>query len=67
MAEQSACLAPNQNNHGFDYQYFYKFKSGLGLKQGPSSNVKTTVYLLDWQIADLIEKFGINRVDGTQC
>ena len=40
------------------------FKCGLGLERGPSNLVRTIGYLLDWEVADLINKVDINRLDG---
>ena len=39
-------------------------ESGLGLERGPPSVVRTTGQLLDWEVADLIKKVGIIRIDG---
>ena len=40
------------------------FKCGLGLERGSPSLVRTIGYLLDWEVADLIRKVGIIRLDG---
>ena len=40
------------------------FKRALGLERGPRSLVRTIRQLLDWEVADLIKKVIIIRLDG---
>ena len=40
------------------------FKCGLDLERGPPSLVRTIGQLLDWEVADLIKKVDIIRLDG---
>ena len=40
------------------------FKCGLGLERGPPSLVRKIGWLFDWEVAHLIKKVYINRIDG---
>ena len=48
---------------GIDSRYFHNFKSGLGLESDAPSLVRAIEYLLDWEVAELIKKVDIIRLD----
>ena len=49
---------------GFDSRLFNNLKCGLGLKRDPPNLVRTIGWLLDCEVADLIKKGDVNRLDG---
>ena len=49
---------------GFDPRHFHNFKCVLVLGRRRPSLVRTIGELLDWELADLIKKVDINRLDG---
>ena len=42
----------------------HNFKCGLALERGPLSLVRKTAQLLDGEVADMIKKVDIIRLDG---
>ena len=49
---------------GFNPGTSTNFKCGLGMERGPPSLVRTIGELPDWEVAALIKKVDINRLDG---
>ena len=49
---------------GFDPRHFQNFKCRFCLERGAPNLVRTIGLLLDWEVADLIKKVDIIRLDG---
>ena len=58
-----ACLTTDHGVAGSIPGTSTNFKCGLGLERGPPSLVRTIGWLLDCEVADLIKKVDINRLD----
>ena len=58
------CLTTNHEAAGSIPGTSTNFKCGLGLERGPPSLVRTIRQLLDGEVADLIKKVDIIRLDG---
>ena len=64
MVQWLACLTTDPEVAGSIPGTSTNFKCGLGLERGPLSLVGTIRQLLDGEVADLIKKVDINRLDG---
>ena len=64
LVQWLSCLTTDHEVAGSIPGTSTNFKYGLGLERGPPNLVTTIQQLLDEEVADLIKKVGINRLDG---
>ena len=63
LVQRLACLTNDHEVMGSIPGTSTSFKCGLGLERGPPSLVRTIGQLLDGEVADLIKKVDIIRLD----